>query len=191
MPWWRRDEPLHEKLAREGDLSLDPDESEQTRPPWDKAGIHGMPRPRRWDAVATATAPDVPGDELSFVSLADGTLIIEGDGPDDAQALAPLVEAIEEQLEAPYRAEAVRRTDEVWALAARTIEVAELPAGTPGESLTFSVQGGEQTTVVDGEEWLASLPALEGLADDLDASDYVVEASRLDGDLWEVRVSPL
>lgn len=170
---------------------MEGDTSEGNRPPWDKAGIHGVPRPRRWDAVATATAPDLPGNELAFVALAGGSLIIEGDGPDDAQALAPLVDAVEENLEAPYRAEAVRRTDEVWAVAAQAIQVAELPAGTPGESLTMSVQGGEQTTFVDGEEWLASLPALEALAVDLEAADYVVEASRLDGDLWEVRVSPL
>jgi hypothetical protein len=188
MPWWRR-ETLHERLAREGDVILERTASEPQRPPWDKVGIHGVPRPRRWDTVVTVSAPDVPGNELTFVALADGTLVLDADTPVDS--LKPLTGAVEESLAAPYRAEAVRRTAEIWAVAARSIAVAELPAGTPGETVTISVQGGERTTVVDGEEWLASFPALEVLARERGLDDYVLEAARLDGDLWEVRISPL
>jgi hypothetical protein len=188
MPWWRR-ERLHERLAREGDLILERNLSEPERPPWDKVGIHGVQRPRRWDAVVTLSAPEVPGDELAFVALADGTLVVEGDTT--AESLSPLAQAVEESLTPPYRAEAVRRTAALWAVAARSIDVAELPAGTPGETVTVSVQGGARTTVVDGEEWLASLPALEALAQARGLDDYVLEASRLDDALWEVRVSPL
>jgi hypothetical protein len=188
MVWWRR-ETLHERLAREGGLIMEPDVSEPSRPPWDKAGIHGMSQPRRWDAVVTVSAPDLPGDELTFVALADGTLVVEGDS--SAEALAPLADAVEESLTPPFRAEAVRRTQEVWAVAARSIEVAELPAGTPGEAITISVQGGERTTVVDGAQWLASFPALEALAQERGLEDYVLEASSLHDELWEIRLSPL
>jgi hypothetical protein len=187
MPWWRR-ESVHEKLAREGGLTLERDVGEGGRPPWDKAGIHGVPRPRRWDAVVSVEAPDVPGDEVGFVALPDGTLVAEDDA--GAEALAELAAAVEQALDPPYRAEAVRRTEAVWAVAARTIEVASLP-GMPGQGVTISVRDQQRTTEVDGERWLASLPAVEALSEPRGLVDYVVEANRLDGDLWEVRVSPL
>jgi hypothetical protein len=187
MPWWRR-EPLHEKLAREGGVILDRDSGEGARPPWDKAGIHGVPRPRQWDAVVSVEASDVPGDELGFVALPDGRLVVEDGAP--ADRVASLAAAVEQTLDPPYRAEAVRRTPAVWAIAARTIDVASLP-GMPGEAVTVSVRDQEHTTLVDGERWLASLPAVEHLSAERGLVDYVVEATRLDGDLWEVRVSPL
>ena len=190
MPWWRR-ESLHEKLAREGGLILERDASGRSKPPWDKAGIHGLARPRQWDAMATVNAPDLRGDEFSFVALGGERLIVEAGGDVTRPALVPLVEAIEESLAAPYRAEAVRQTAEVWAVAARSIEVAELPPGTPGETVTISGQGGDRTTLVDGEEWLASLPALEAIAEERGLADYVLQATRLEGDLWEVQASPL
>ena len=48
-------------------------------PGWDgeqrgEPGIHGVPRPRRWDAVATAAAPGLRGEIVHFVALPDGTL---------------------------------------------------------------------------------------------------------------------
>jgi hypothetical protein len=189
VTWWRR-ESLHEKLAREGGLMHERDAEERARPPWDKVGIHGVPRPRRWDAVVTVEAPDVPGNGLEFVALPDGTLVADEEIADEA--LAPLAEAVERELEPPYRAEAVRRTEAVWAVAASSIDAARLPEATPGDELTMSVQGGGRTTLVDGREWLASLPALEELARArIPDGDYVVEASRIDGDLWAVRVSAL
>ena len=188
MARWRR-ESLHEKLAREAGLSLERDTAEPTRPPWDKVGIHGLARPRRWDAVVTVSAPDVPGNELGFVALGDETLLVEGDAPVDM--VEPLAEAVEQVLDGPYRAEAVRRTSELWAVAARSIDVARLPSGTPGDAITISVQAGERTTVVDGGQWLASFPMLEALAGERGLEDYVLEAQRLDGDVWEVQISPL
>jgi hypothetical protein len=192
MPWWRR-ERLHEKLAREGDVALERSaaEREPPRPPWDKVGIHGVHRPRRWDVVVTVAAPGLPGEELAFLALPDKTLVVDEDAPVNPEALTPLADAIDESLPPPYRAEAVRRTDDLWAVAARAIEVGELPAGTPGERVTVSVRGGERTTLVDGEEWLASFPALEAVVEERGLRDYVLEASRIDGDMWELKVSPL
>ena len=59
MPFWRREEPLHERLAREGGLSERP--PHDTRPRWGEVGIHGVHRQREWDAVATVDAPDLDG----------------------------------------------------------------------------------------------------------------------------------
>jgi hypothetical protein len=188
MVRWRR-EPLHEKLAREGELVFDRDVSEKAKPPWDKAGIHGVPRPRRWDAVIAVEAGDLPGDELTFTTLPDGTVLTEDDMP--AKAVAPLAQALERTVSPPYRAEAVRRDEKVWAAAARSIDVAALPPGTPGDEITVTRQEGERATYVDGEHWLASLPALEAVAQERVDGDYVLEAERLDDTLWQVRVSPL
>ena len=75
-------------------------------------GIHGVSRARRWDAVATAEAPGLAGDEAEFVVLPDGTLLGE-------QAQVPLAGALE--LEPPYRAEAVRRDGDLWEIRVSTL----------------------------------------------------------------------
>src|SRR5262249_34184348 len=120
MGLFRRSEPLHKRLAREGGMTGTP--PIDTTPKWGEAGIHGVPRPREWDASALVEAADLPGDKLSFVALPDGTLLVEGEG--DAETLA---EALDGQIEPPYQAWGVRRDERVWGVAARRIEVAELP----------------------------------------------------------------
>jgi hypothetical protein len=169
-----RREPLHEKLAREGGLLESA--GEDTRAPWDKAGIHGVHRPREWDEVAAFDA-DLPGDHARFIVL-DDQILIE-DGPDDVE---PLVDPL--SLEPPYRAEAVRRAEGVWAVAARRIEVVELP-GVDGAELELTHHAGNRTLVVDGERRFGSIPALER------DGDHTVRARRLDGDLWEIEASLL
>src|SRR5207247_2176690 len=91
------------------------------------AAIHGLQRVREWDVVATAAAPGLDGDRASFVALSNGDLVVD-EGPSGVE---PLAEAVERALPAPYRAEAVRREGELWAVAARAIELVRLP-GIPG-----------------------------------------------------------
>ncbi len=179
-----RKEPLHWRLAREG--GLDPAEDEQARPSWDKVGIHGVARPRRWDAVVSAEAPGVEGDKVEFVTLADGSVIV-----DDGQAegdLTPLADALEAQVQPPYRAEGVRQRESVWAVAARRIELAEFVAA--GDEIVLSEHGGGRTLVVDGEQTFGTVPELEtvGLRQ---GDSFTVRAVRVDGDLWEVQADPL
>lgn len=90
----------------------------------DTVGIHGVARPRQWDTVTSAEA-DLPGNEVHFVALPDGTLLVEEDVPDGG--LGPLAEAIETSLAPPYRAEGVRRDERVWAVGAKRIEVKAYP----------------------------------------------------------------
>jgi hypothetical protein len=151
-----------------------------------ETGIHGVPRPREWEAVATAEAPALRGDELDFVALPDGTLVVDDDF--DAEALTPLADALEQSLSPPYRARAVRRGGDTWAVAANRIQVIEVPEPVEGDEVELTVSDGERTLLVDGGPSFGGVPTLERLSDD-DA--YVVRARRLDGDLWEVRVSPL
>jgi hypothetical protein len=170
-----RREPLHQKLARQGGLVGSPP-GEDRRAPWDKAGIHGVHRPREWDEVATVET-DLPGEQARFVVL-DDEIVIE-EGPDD---VAPLADAL--ALSPPFRAEAVRRSKGVWAVAGRRIEVVRL-RGVDGDQLEQTRHGGELTLLVDGERRFGSIPALER------GADYTVRARRVEGELWEVEASLL
>jgi hypothetical protein len=183
---FRRRESLHQRLAREGGLDSRVPPPSDPRPPFE-TGIHGVARAREWDAVVIAETASIAGDEARFVGLSDGTLLVE-EGPEED--LSPLAEAVEQRLEAPYRAEAVRREDRLWSVAARRIAVVELPEDVDGEQVLLSVHGDERELSVDGERRFGSVPALERVADGRSGA-YVVHAERLDGNLWEVRLSAL
>ncbi len=154
-----------------------------TGPRWGEVGIHGIHRQREWDAVATAEAPELAGDEARFVVLVDGSILTETDDLD----LDPLADALEGSVEAPYRAEAVRRGDGLWAVAARRVQVVEVPEDVDGDRATLTVRNGERTLEVDGMTAFGSIPTLERLAGD----DVVVTAQRLDETLWEVELNRL
>jgi hypothetical protein len=190
-----RRKPLHEQLAEAGDLGFAtsaPAGLAAQPPGWSgeqrgEAGIHGVPRARRWDAVASATAPGLRGDAVHFVALADGTLVVEEDEP--ADALAPLADAVEASIPPPYRAEAVRRGPEAWAVAASRIGVLAVP-GLGGDHAELVVTRDGRTLTVDGRATLGHEPALERFGQ-AQGTEYVVRAERLDGDLWEVQATPL
>lgn len=194
MGFFRRDEPLHEKLAREGGLDFPRHVQDLSgglapeHPFWQVVGIHGVPRPREWDAVATADAPGLPGDELEFVVLADGTLVVDADLPEEA--LSPLADALETTLTPPFHAIARRREDEVWSAAAMEVDVVEVPEDVPGDEVALVVQSEERTLLIDDERSKEDLPTLETFGrEQFDA--FVLHASRLEGWLWEVTVNPL
>jgi hypothetical protein len=200
MPFWRRgedEEPAHERLAREAGIDLGAEGPDEPLAPVERipllqafreAGIHGLHRQRQWDAVATAEAPELPGEELDFVTLPDGTLLVEDDVPDGA--LSPLADALEQELTAPYRAHAVRREGDVWGVAANRIEVVEVREAVEGDTVSLAVQGEERTLLVGERPAWGDVPTLESFAAQRHR-DYVVHAERLDGDLWAVKVNPL
>jgi hypothetical protein len=190
-----RRQPLHRVLADEGGLDLDgtpanAPASAAEPPGWDgqqrgEPGIHGVPRARRWDAVATAEAPAARGDAITFVALDDGTLLVEEDEPDDAvNALADAV-----QVAPPFRAQAVRRDDRTWAVAAWRIALVRVP-GLRGDAAELVVTNETRTLHVDGSAAFGSVPALERVGEAV-GPEYVVRASRVDGDIWEVDASAL
>jgi hypothetical protein len=188
---FRRDEPAHLRLAREGGLvERDPraPKASLATPTrrggadsfgasvWREVGIHGMQRAREWDATVTTEAEGIDGDAATFVALPDGTLLVE-DGPDSS--LQALADAVERELKPPYRARAARVDGDLWGVQARRIDVRRIP-NQEGEALELTAEG----LRVDGRRAFGSVKELEGLGD-------VVRAERLDGDLWEVRASPL
>jgi len=177
---FRRSRPLHEELAESAGLDIGAPE----RPPSRAAGLihgladgflstppdafgkpsplgevafHGLHRPRQWDTVASARA-ELPVDEVHFTALPDGTLLVQEDVPDGS--LVSLAEAVEASVQPPYRAEGVRRSETVWAVAAKRIEVRAFPEH----------EGDELELVED---------------------DHVILGHRLDGDLFQVEVTPL
>ena len=186
MGFFRRDRPLHERLAEEaaldigaeddggpgrrapsrlaglmhgladGFLSAPPDEFGRPSP-FGEVALHGVPRPRQWDTVVSAVA-DLPGGEVHFTALPDGTLVVDEDVPDGA--LSPLADAVEASIDPPYYAEAVRRDDAVWAVGAKRIQVRAFPGH----------EEDELELVEDGQ---------------------VVLGRRVDGDLFEIQVTPL
>ncbi len=161
-------------------------------PGWDgdprgEPGIHGIARVRRWDAVATASAPGLTGDTGGFVALADGTLLAD-DGA-SAEALQPLADAVRPMLEPPYRAECRRRDGTTWAVGASSIVVLAA-AGLEGGELELVVTGSGRALHVDGRPSFDPAPAFER-AGEAEGPEYVVRANRLTGDLWEVEATAL
>jgi hypothetical protein len=203
--FWRRRETLHEKLLREGGLEGGPTDAEPPAPlvpepkhpgpphfgmprAFEQAAVTGLQRFREWDVTVTTEATGLEGGEVSFVALPDGSLLVDEEVGDES--LAPLADAVEEQLRPPYRARGVRRRGDVWAVAASKIEVVDLEPDVAGDEIELVSRAGERILAVDGARSFGSAPRLERLAERR-SSDYVVHASRLDGSLWEVRVSPL
>jgi hypothetical protein len=176
---FRRKEPLHVKLAREGEMSLSGQVQPAAQPPnWDVVGIHGLQRPREWDAVATADAADLTGERVEFVALPPDRLVVP-----ENEKVEPLAAALDKELARPYRAEGVRREGTFWAAAARKIETITLP-GVDGDEIELTVNDGERTLVVDGATVFGTIPQLE-------RDQHAVRARRLVDDVWEVEFHPL
>jgi hypothetical protein len=188
-----RRKPLHEQLAEQGGLTAPPNEPAPLVPPpayrgilTNEPAISGLARQREWDAVVTADAPEVEGSAVTFVTLADQSLLVEEEQGD--AGLDPLARAVEEELAPPYRAKGVRQSESVWALFANRIRVEEFHAD--GDELELVMNGDERSFSVDGSPSFGSVPALERVGEQ-EGESYVVRSTRLDGDLWEVRATPL
>jgi hypothetical protein len=99
--------------------------------------------------------------------------------------------AVGAEIEPPYRATAVRRDGDTWAVGAVAIQVADLPADVEGEELMLTVTDqGDRELIVDGRPTVAGMKALEQLVRGRHQA-YVLRAARLQGTLWEVLIDPL
>jgi hypothetical protein len=189
VPFWRRRRALHEELAEGTDL-LD---WKSTHEPGTQVFketldvLHGG-RPRRWDAVATAEAPDLRVDAVEFTALPDGALLVDDAVPEGA--LTPLADAVEQSLSSPYRAQAVRGEGDLWRVAANRIDVVEVPEEIDGDSVSLVVQGDQRTVLVDDRPRWIEVPTLEAFAVDRHR-EFALHAERLDGPLWAVKVNAL
>ena len=118
--------------------------------------------------------------------MLEDTVVIES----DADLPEALTGAFDGRLEPPYRVVGVRRGEALWALGARRIETEVVP-GLEGDEIALAV-GEEGTTLhVDGVQTFGSIPALEHLAHDRGLDDFALHAERVDGDVWELRITAL
>jgi hypothetical protein len=186
----RRKETLNERLLREAGLAERPPQPEPPRSVLRKVGVpdgSGV-GPKDWDTAVTVTVPALVGDRIEFTTLPDGDVIVS-DETGDAD-LSPLADAVERNVAPPYRAVAERKDGDLWAVAAKRIEVAQIPFP-QGDKLELTHNGLEDELLVDGESSDAAVPrGLEKLGEAVGDSFYV-EAERIDGDLWEVRATAL
>jgi hypothetical protein len=203
----RRKETLNEKLLREAGLDSEhalgeppprpeapeaPQDPEPLRP-WDRVlnanePHRWAPGPRDWDATAAVQAPGLGGDRIEFTTIPNGDVIVSEETGD--ADVSPLADALEQHVSPPYRAVATRQDGDLWGVGAKRIEVAEIPFP-QGDRLQLSHNGVEDELLVDGEPSDAAVPrGLEKLGEAVGGSFYV-EADRIDGDLWEVKASPV
>jgi len=148
----------------------------------------GVPRTGGdWDLVITGEAPELTGaDELGFVVVEDGDIYMDSHLPDGD--VTPLAEAIELQIPPPYRAYGVRKEADLWAVAAREIELGRFR--TTGDELELTVRGDQRELVVDGKKSSGSVPELEQIGKEAGA-DFFAHALRIEDDLWEVTVNSI
>jgi hypothetical protein len=208
----KEEETLNEQMLREAGISPaldspelqelhDSDTASTTEPPpspdlltgkypaerWSGYFQTAMARPAIWDVVTTVSAPGIEGDKVEFATLPAGDMIVDTESGDGD--LSPLADAVEKQLGPPYRVLARRQDDDVWGIAARTIDVVELKFD-DGDEIELVENEGTTELRVDGKPWQQEIPELERAGETL-GTDFVVQADRLDGDFWEIRVSAL
>jgi hypothetical protein len=194
----RRRDTLNEQLLRAA--GLDPEQvlGEAAPPPGpleppSLISALGLPHdlrtgPNDWDTAITVTAPGLAGDRIEFTTIPNGDVIV-GEETGDAD-LSVLADAVERKVSPPYRAAATRQDGDLWAVGAKRIEVAQIPFA-EGDRLQLSRMGDDQELRVDGDPGEAAVPrTLERLGEAAGHSFYV-EAERIDGDLWEVKVTAL
>jgi hypothetical protein len=217
----RKEETLNEQMLREAGIddedgdtpssenrpdsvtasSNEPEQADETGPPepfdpyagtyaadhWFGTLTRAMARPGVWDLITTVHAPGIAGDTVEFATVPAGDMIVDTETGD--ADLSPFADEVEKQLKPPYRALARREEDDLWSLAARTIDVVELELA-KGDEIELVENEGSTELRIDGEASEQAIPELERAGEAL-GSDFVVQADRLDGDLWEIRVSAL
>ena len=188
MPLFRKRETYNEQMLREAGFAVP-----TLAPPKSMLAINGLPDgsgvgPSDWDAVRLVRLPGVAGNRIVFVTLPEGDLIVEEE--DGGGDLSPLADAIEEEIAPPYRAFATRQDGELWGVGAKSIDVLRFPfAG--ADTAEVSRKDSWEEFRVDGEPSAAAVPSPLREAGERVGADFYAKAERMDGDHWEVRVSPL
>jgi hypothetical protein len=211
MPLFRRrDETMNEILLREAGLAEPqqeprsepesrPDAAPQPAPLDPYAGTYpadsvfggwqrAMARPDAADATAVVRAPQIAGDDVEFVALPSGDLIVDVEKGD--ADLSPLADAVEATLAPPYRARAQRQHADLWGVAASRIDVRRFSCEA-GDEIELVVRGGRMAMRVDGAASSLRIPELERAGEEQPGGEYAVHAERIDGDFWEIRASAL
>jgi hypothetical protein len=200
----RKQETLNEQLLREAGLDADQmlgdappppplPPAQPVEPPRSGLARAGVPdgsrvAPKEWDAAVTVHAVGLEGDRIEFTTVPNGDLVV-GEQTGDADC-SPLADAVERQVSPPYRAVAQRQDGETWAVAAKRIEVANIPFS-EGDKIGFSRNGDDEEFRVDGEPSDEAVPPELAQRGEAIGGNFYVEAERIDSNLWEVRATAL
>ena len=194
-----KDGPLYKRPHSEDDLvsgfeakKID-DESAAREPESEEPATGGIePEPdegaeESHGVVVSLLAPGVAGDYAVFVALPERLLIVEeqeGDGD-----LGVLADAVENRLEAPYRARALRVDERRFVVVAGQIETVELP-GLDGEELVvFALPDGQRTVVLDGASYRLASPEVESILEE--SAPCLLRLENVDESVWEISLELL
>jgi hypothetical protein len=131
---------------------------------------------------------ELAGEAFAFVTLEDGSLIIEDQQGDET--LEPVATVVERRVERPYRARGFRIDASRWLVVAEPLDLYDF--GTfAGEDVTLVAVGGERRLIVDDAlRPVADIP--DELASEADDADpCVISASHVDEQWWELTVEEL
>jgi hypothetical protein len=146
----------------------------------------GLPLDDPWDAVVTASAPGLTGDEVRFAVTGDGRTISGGD--ESSEALEELARAVARHLKAPFWAVAVPGEGDEWTAAGTQAEVLDLP-DVAGDELEASRVGGETSGRIDDED--AELPPTVADLLGRQEGDAAIVAHRFAGPVWVAEIYSL
>ena len=202
----RRRRAAHERLAREAGIDLDSigepvaagagadDEplEPHERIPFstlsERSGSMGSTASGGGTRSRASRRPTFPATRSRSSTLPDGTVLVEEDVPDGA--LTPLAEAIEQELEPPYRATAIRREDGDLGRRREQDRGRWSSGGDRRRHGQLAVQGGERTLMVDERPGCGRRSDPRSASPGSATRSSFVRAERLDGDLW-VKVNAL
>jgi hypothetical protein len=131
---------------------------------------------------------DAAGESFSFVTLEDGTLVIEDqEGEEPLESVAAV---IERRTASPYRARGFRIDAQRWVVIADPLDLVDLGTLAAGDVTVVAV-GGERRFVLDG----AVRPETEipaALLEELgDTEPCVISATNVDDEWWEITIEEL
>jgi hypothetical protein len=182
MRFFRREETLNEQLLREAGLDQPNVEARPVSATPEPARVEMPEAQTSRDVLVVARARGIASDRVQFVVLPTGDLIVETEQGD--ADLSPLADAIELNLQPPYRAVGNRQRGDLWGISAKALDVREFHCE-EGDEIEVVCLGGTVTVTVDEKPSELRVPQLE------QTGDYAVHASRIDGDYWEAEAHPL
>jgi hypothetical protein len=131
---------------------------------------------------------EVGGEAFAFVTLEDGTLIIEDQQGDES--LEQVATVVERRIERPYRARGFRIDASRWVVVADVLDLYDF-GKLAGEDVTLVAVAGVRRLIVDNTLLPASEIPEELAAEADDTEPCIISASHVDEQFWELTVEEL
>jgi len=169
------------------------------------AGVTGIPRLRDWDAVVVVELPELvrsQAGEVEVVVPESGEVVLRAGEPVPYRVGERIAAALDQELDRPYEALAVRQDELRWSAGARMLRggtTLEFPAGLPAASLELALApDGAVDLRADGDIVDPGLsPLFEEAAAELERHGrarfqfFVARADKVAEGSWQLTVDPL